>query len=672
MDKMAKKIPQCINVNIVAFSLLAMLIGCNSSNNSSSTAEPVDSLGPVLESIEPQDGTIEIGLNTQFIIVFNEPISATSINSDSVFLQDDSNNIIDADLALNTDQISLSLQSVQPLLSGANYTLTLTQSITDLAGNQLTSSQNFSYKTIDNEVPVITAMNPEKDEQLVDPNTRITVTFDEALNPETVNASSIILIDDSGSEEQGEVNLSAAGNEISFVLNESLSLFAEHQITISQSISDVAGNTLADKISWNFKTNDGQWSTPQLVEISNAGNAINPQVAMDNQGNAVAVWSQMGNVNKNIWSSFFNNETGWTDPIRVEFNEIGDADFPQVAIDHQGNVVVVWHQLDESGSRFDIWSNRYQSDKGWGESELIEFNDQNIATNPNLVIDPQGSVMAIWRQSFGANFVLVANRYTQNTGWGVPEVISGVATGNASHHRSVVDNLGNVTTVWQQSDVTQNDIWANHFNPETGWKVAQLIENNNIGHALTPEITIDEQGDANAIWRQWSGFFYLIYSAQFSQESGWSDPVLVSQNGSSNASDPSIASSGKGRLHAIWQQSEDSVTNLYQSEFIPQTGWTTPELLEFSDTNPTLGAKLVADFNGNAMAIWNQRENAVFSLWASRYSIETGWQSPTLLENSDIGDALESDIAINAQGNIQAVWQQKLESFRSIYTSRFN
>ncbi len=76
---------------------------------------------------------------------------------------------------------------------------------------------------------------------------------------------------------------------------------------------------------------DRHWGDPVLIEINNAGGAAFPQVTVDVNGNAVAVWFQSDGTRNNIWANRFTPAGGWggTEFIRPE-GTAGFAEFPQV------------------------------------------------------------------------------------------------------------------------------------------------------------------------------------------------------------------------------------------------------------------------------------------------------------------------------------------------------
>lgn len=57
-----------------------------------------------------------------------------------------------------------------------------------------------------------------------------------------------------------------------------------------------------------------------------------------------------------IWANHF-DRSAWGAAELVETDDTGDAAFPQIAIDSNGNYIAVWHQ--NNGSGWDIWSNRF-------------------------------------------------------------------------------------------------------------------------------------------------------------------------------------------------------------------------------------------------------------------------------------------------------------------------
>ena len=95
-----------------------------------------------------------------------------------------------------------------------------------------------------------------------------------------------------------------------------------------------------------------------MIEADNAGSAFNPQIAFDGSGNAMAVWYQSDGARSNIWAARFTPAGGWGGPAMIETDNAGNALNPQIAVDGSGNALTVWQQVD--GTRDNIWANRFR------------------------------------------------------------------------------------------------------------------------------------------------------------------------------------------------------------------------------------------------------------------------------------------------------------------------
>lgn len=99
----------------------------------------------------------------------------------------------------------------------------------------------------------------------------------------------------------------------------------------------------------------------------------------------------------------------WGTAQLIETDNAGEAEHPRIAIDTAGNALAVWDQSD--GTRYNIWANRYTAGSGWGTAQLIETNNAGEAYAPQIAIDTAGNALAVWQQSDGTRDNIWANRY---------------------------------------------------------------------------------------------------------------------------------------------------------------------------------------------------------------------------------------------------------------------
>jgi len=153
------------------------------------------------------------------------------------------------------------------------------------------------------------------------------------------------------------------------------------------------------------------WGTAGLIETDDNGEAINPDIAMDSSGNAIAVWSHYNSTTTtyNIMSNRYVAGSGWGTAGLIETDNAGSAYFfPQVAIDDKGNAMAVWQQYD--GTRDNIWANRYTG-ASWGTAGLIETDDTGAAYYPQVAFDSSGNAIAVWQHNDGTRYNITANRF---------------------------------------------------------------------------------------------------------------------------------------------------------------------------------------------------------------------------------------------------------------------
>jgi len=153
------------------------------------------------------------------------------------------------------------------------------------------------------------------------------------------------------------------------------------------------------------------WGAAARIEDSDAGDALKPQVAMDPEGNAVAVWQQFDGKSDGIWSKRYGGESEvWSGAERIDGNDPRGATSPKVAMDAGGTAVVVWTQPDDI--HISIWSNRYNTSFGWGTPGTIEDHHGGRGREPEVAMDPNGNAVAVWSQRVGQSDEIWSNRLT--------------------------------------------------------------------------------------------------------------------------------------------------------------------------------------------------------------------------------------------------------------------
>ena len=413
------------------------------------------------------------------------------------------------------------------------------------------------------------------------------------------------------------------------------------------------------------------WGTATIIETDNAGSASSPQIAIDANGNALAVWMQSDGTRDNIWSNRYSAGTGWGTAALIETDNAG-AYNPQIAIDANGNALAVWTQSD--GTRDNIWSNRYTAGTGWGTAALIETDNAGAAQYPQIAIDASGNALAVWHQFDGTSTNICSNRYTAGTGWGTAVLIETDNAGTAAFPKIAMDANGNALVVWRQFDGTRDNIWSNRYTDGTGWGTAALIETDNAASASGPQIAIDTNGNALAVWQQAGGTGESIWSNRYTAGIGWGTAAVIQIN-AGPAYSPQIAIDASGNALAVWWQSGGTRLNIWSNRYSAGTGWGTAALIETDNagmfSNPPFSPEIAFDATGNALAVWLAPDGTRSNIWSNRYTAGTGWGTAALIETDNVGNAGRPQIVIDTNGNALAVWQQYDGTRDNIWSNRF-
>jgi methyl-accepting chemotaxis protein len=347
------------------------------------------------------------------------------------------------------------------------------------------------------------------------------------------------------------------------------------------------------------------------------------------------------------------SNSGWGVATLIENENSGLGELPQVAVDSSGNAIAVWDQSD--GFRFNIMTNRYTVGHGWGTTTFIEFDNSGDASSPQVDMDANGNAIAVWSQYAGTTYDIYANRYVVGFGWGTATLIEFDNIGDALEPQITVDNSGNATAVWRQNDGALYNIQSNRYIVGVGWGTVSLIETDNAGHADDPQVANDGSGNAIAVWTQNDGLRNNIWANRYIVGFGWGTASLIETNDTGNAEKPQVGMDEAGNTIAVWSHHNGALWNVWTNRF-EVSSWGTPELLENDDAGDAQRPQVAVNDIGEAVATWQQKDGTWNNIWVSRYDIGSGWGTAMLIENENSGNAFNPKPTVDGNGNTIVVW----------------
>jgi hypothetical protein len=205
------------------------------------------------------------------------------------------------------------------------------------------------------------------------------------------------------------------------------------------------------------------WGTARMIPDTDTVQAFDAQIGIDTAGNALAVWAKSDGLQREteIWASRYTANGDWGMAVRVS-DPLADVGTPQVALDANGDAIVVWHQIEGSAHTTSVRWNRYTAGGSWGTAALIDTGDGSVG-DPQVASDPNGNAVAVWEQlGSGSHSEIRSSRYTVGSGWAA--TVNAGSTADVLQTALATDSAGNAIAVWQQIDSSNISImWANRF-----------------------------------------------------------------------------------------------------------------------------------------------------------------------------------------------------------------
>lgn len=239
-----------------------------------------DTTPPQVSEVNPVNGATDVPGNRRLLATFSEAIDPASVGDTGFVVT--SGEAPGAPVA-GTVSVSGSVLTFTPgtattvstLTSNTDYTVTLSRNLKDLAGNPLGTDFVWTFRTGatgDATSPILVLTDPFNSETGTATNTPITATFSEPVNPATITASSFTVVTN-GTAVAGTFTVS--GRSVTFVPSVPLAASTTYTVTVSNTVTDLAGNPLVGSDvanPWTFTTGLALDVTPPFVNLTSPPN----------------------------------------------------------------------------------------------------------------------------------------------------------------------------------------------------------------------------------------------------------------------------------------------------------------------------------------------------------------------------------------------------------------
>jgi hypothetical protein len=343
-----------------------------------------------------------------------------------------------------------------------------------------------------------------------------------------------------------------------------------------------------------------------------------------------------------------------------------DAVIPDIAVDSKGDAIVVWAQA--RGSNWTVESVERPPGGPWSAPRALSQPANHVAS-PQLAIAGD-SVVAVWDRYDGKNLIVqAATRDPRTHAWSAPTSLSPSGR-DAQAPRIAVNAHGDAVAVWASVGLTGWTIQGAYRPAGDVWQASVPPLSPEAGTAA-PDVVIDGDGQAVAVWAATSGSGWRVQSSTRSADGTWSRVTAVSGLDATGSITPQLALEGTGDVLAVWSRTIGT-KNVVESATLDHAKrvWTAAAQ-PFPVVDDALAPSVVVDRRGDGVIVWTSSDPTGLSVLASYRRAGKTWSRPQPVSGTASG-SLSPRVAVNARGDALAVWTQSTGGFSRVQAASFS
>jgi hypothetical protein len=299
-------------------------------------------------------------------------------------------------------------------------------------------------------------------------------------------------------------------------------------------------------------------------------------VAMDADGNYVVVWAAQDQDGSgwNVYAQRYSaTGTPLGGPVEVNTTTAGDQLYPSVAMNAGGAFVVTWSSNGQDGSGWGVFAQRYNAD---GTAAGGEFQVNTTAQGDQMysaaAMDATGDFVITWSSSGqdGSGWGVFAQRYNADgTAAGGEFQVNATTAGDQMYSSVAMDAAGDFVITWSSNgqDGSGWNVFARRYSADGTAAGGEFQVNTTTqgGDAQASVAMNSNSGDFVIAWAGSSAIYAQRYSAAGAARGG---EFQVSAPSPDSLANPAVAVDGNGNFLISWTDYADGVSaGVYAQQF---------------------------------------------------------------------------------------------------------
>jgi hypothetical protein len=304
------------------------------------------------------------------------------------------------------------------------------------------------------------------------------------------------------------------------------------------------------------------------VNNPNANRQTHPDVAMHDDGRFVVVWASGSGQDGSAYGVFGRRLNAAGVPQAVEFQvntfTTGSQNYPEMAMSASGAFIVVWHSAQD-GSSNGVFAKRFDSSGTVLATEFqVNVHTSNAQASPDVAMDDDGNVIVVW-EGEGATDTGIFGRRFDSTGAAQGaefQVHTYTGAGSQIEARVAAAGNGDFVVVWDSSvqDGSVTGIFGQRFDSAGAAQGIEFqINTLTSGHQNLPALAVVDDG---AFVVAWNGSYPINNAGVLAQRfdaTGERAGVefVVNEYTPLNQVFPSVAAAGDGSFVVVFMTPRD-------------------------------------------------------------------------------------------------------------------
>lgn len=348
-----------------------------------------------------------------------------------------------------------------------------------------------------------------------------------------------------------------------------------------------------------FLVNVGQTTSGQ--ETSNEDRGSSRAIATALDGSYVVVWTDNHGADAGVVGQRY-NRFGEAQGSNFGINQTtsGHQRWASVDTDSVGNFVVSWVSENQDGTPRSVYARRYAAD-GTALTGEFRVNTSNTGTqdNSSVAVDADGDFVVVWEGDGSGGYDIYGRRYDSSGSAQGNEFQISTSTPSGEPAVAMADD-GRFITVWDDGVGVRGHLYDANGNSVTG--VFTVHGESFAGQAA---VAMDSDGDFAVVWRETNGGKNVYFRQFDSSGNPIGSTTQLNTTTANTQTNPSVDVDADGNFVAVWEGRGPGDTDgvFYRRFTAGGAALDAAEVLVNSTTSGTQDQASVAVQNTNNYAI---------------------------------------------------------------------